>query len=104
MVGGECGDAERGLGDAGVGDASGLGLASGLVEDGGREESRRGGLVEAQEALEFRKRDEQVGEHAGALAALPGEEEGHFADVGAVREIDAVFGGVLAVSRRGAAR
>ena len=74
---GAAGDAHHRLGDAGVGDGLALG-GQALGCEGGRGEHRRrvrrGGA--SQVALKAGEGHEEVGEHARALAALAGEEEG----------------------------
>ena len=77
---GEPDDAERRLGDPGVGERGALGRRAAVGVEGGRREQRvRPVAAESQVAPQLGEGDEQVGEHPGPLAALPGEQERHLA-------------------------
>ena len=78
----EAGDAERGLGDAGVGERGRLRRAIRGELRHGREDAAGPRLAEGEEALEAREGDEDLAEHAHPLAALAGEEEGDLAGGG----------------------
>ncbi len=80
-VGGQPGDAQGGLRDPGVRESGLLAVSGGVVEGGRRVERVGVGAAEVQVVLQFGERDEDVGEHAGALTALAGEEEGDLAGI-----------------------
>ena len=70
------GDAHRGLRHPGVGKGLALGgRLLGTERGGGKHGSGVGCCVAAQQTLERREGQEEVGQHARPLAALPGEEE-----------------------------
>ncbi len=88
LVHGESGHAEGRLGHAGVGDGAALALGFGAAEGGRGEHDRRQVAERLEVVAEAGEGDEQVGQHAGGLAALAGEEEGDLARLLARRHED----------------
>ncbi len=72
----EARDTERGLCGPGVGEGGQAAFPGGVVECGRWVEPVGVGAAELQVVPQLGQRDHQVGEHAGPLAALAGEEEG----------------------------